>query len=125
MPDTSNIEARNVSALLQSRLNEVAVVHNGKIPLHWRLLAQWLHYVFPQDCPFPHVAGTLNPQTPMKFEESLGQDATTATEEEVEQFLKSDSAKLGPSPEAGAAMWNLKEHILDSSTPSDQASLTG
>jgi hypothetical protein len=123
MPDVASIESGNVSAALRSKLEEVAAIHNGKVPLHGRLLAQWLHYVFPQDCPFPHVAGTVNPQTPMKFEESLGQDATTVTEEEVEQFLKSDSAKLGPSPEAGAAMWNLKEHILDSATPSDQASL--
>jgi hypothetical protein len=122
MPDVASIESGNVSEALRSKLQEVAAIHNGKVPLHGRLLAQWLHYVFPQDCPFPHVAGTVNPQTPMKFEESLGQDSTTASEEEVEQFLKANSAQLGPSPDAGAAMWNLKEHILDASTPSDQSS---
>jgi hypothetical protein len=122
MPDVASIESGSVSGDLRSKLEEVAAIHNGQVPMHGRLLAQWLHYVFPQDCPFPHVAGTVNPQTPMKFEEVVGQDSTTVTEEEVEQFLKSDSANMNPSPDAGAAMWNLKEHILESSTPSDNAS---
>jgi len=121
MPDTSSIEATKVSAALRSRLEEVAAVHGGKVPLHGRLLAQWLHYVFPRDCPFPHLAGTFNPVTPVKYEEVLGAEATVASDEEVEQFLKSDAARHGPSPEAGAGMWNLKEHILESSTPSDRA----
>merc|ERR1719272_2781972 len=121
MPDVSSLEARNVSAALRSRLEEIALVHGGKVALHGRLLAQWLHSVFPRDCPFPHVAGTVNPQTPMTYEEVLGQDSTTASDEEVEQFLQSAAAHLVPSPEAGAGMWNLKEHILESSTPSDLA----
>jgi len=121
MPDTSSIEAGTVSDTLRSRLEEVAALHNGKVPIHGRLLAQWLHYVFPRDCPFPHLAGTVNPQTPVKYEELLGVDTSTASDEEVEQFLQSDAARANPSPQAGAAMWNLKEHILEASTPSDHA----
>jgi len=121
MHDTESIETGKVSATLRSRLEEVAAVHDGKVPLHGRLFAQWLHFAFPRDCPYPHLAGTVNPQTPMKFEEALGVDATTASDAEVEQFLKSDAARMDASPEAGAAMWNLKEHILESSTPSDLA----
>jgi hypothetical protein len=122
MLDTASIEAEKVSDTLRSRLEEVAAVNNGNVPLHGRLLAQWLHYAFPRDCPFPHLAGTVNPQTPMKFEEVLGEESTNASDEEVAQFLQSDAARLSPSPDAGAAMWNLKEHILESSTPSDFAS---
>jgi len=121
MPDTSSIQARKVSPALRSRLEEIAQVNGGKVPLHGRLLAQWLHFVFPRDCPFPHVAGTVNPQTPVKYEEVLGEDSTNASDDEVEQFLQSDAARMGPSPDAGAGMWNLKEHILESSTPSDLA----
>merc|ERR1719321_1423895 len=110
-----------VSEALRSRLDEVAAINKGKVPLHGRLFAQWLHFAFPRDCPFPHEAGIVNPQTPMKYEEVLGEDATTASDEEVEQFMKSDAARVSPSPDAGKAMWNLKEHILDSSTPSDRA----
>merc|ERR550537_1150729 len=122
MPDTASIEGVKVSDALRSRLEDVALVNKGKVPIHGRLLAQWLHYAFPRDCPFPHVAGTVSPQTPMKYEEVLGADSTSATDEEVEQFLTADAARVNPSPDAGAAMWNLKEHILESSTPSDIAS---
>jgi len=121
MPDTFSLEGEKVSETLRSRLEEVAALHNGKVPLHGRLFAQWLHYAFPRDCPFPHLAGTVNPQTPVKYEQILGADSTTASDEEVEQFLQSDAARVVPSPDAGAAMWNLKEHILESSTPSDHS----
>jgi hypothetical protein len=121
MPDTATIEADKVSDTLRSRLEEVAAVNHGKVPLHGRLFAQWLHYVFPRDCPFPHLAGTVKPLTPMKYEDALGEDSTNASDEEVAQFLQSDAARVSPSPDAGAAMWNLKEHILESSTPSDFA----
>jgi len=123
MPDSDySIEGgQGVSEGLISRLEEVAAVHNGKVPLHGRLFAQWLHFAFPRDCPFPHLAGTVNPQTQTKFEEVFGEDATTASDEEVEQFLQHDTARVASSPDAGAAMWTLKEHILESSTPSDLA----
>merc|ERR1719191_1422455 len=121
MPDTSFIEAWNVSASLRSRLEEVAAVHNGKIPLHGRLMAQWLHYAFPRDCPFPHEAGTVNPQTPVNYKESMGLDTDERTAEEIEQFLQAEAAQLSPSPDAGIGMWNLKEHVMESSTASDHA----
>jgi hypothetical protein len=119
MPDTASLEAGKVSETLRSRLEEVAALHHGKVPLHGRLFAQWLHFVFPRDCPFPHLVDTVNPMTPIKFEEALGEGSTDASDEEVAMFLQSEAAHLIPSPDAGAAMWNLKEHILESSTPSD------
>jgi hypothetical protein len=122
MPEVASIETGKIGETLRSRLEEVASVHGGKVPIHGRLLAQWLHFAFPRDCPFPHLAGTVNPQTPMKFEEVLGEDATTASDEEVAQFLKAEAATVQPSPDAGVAMWNLKEHILEASTPSDLSS---
>merc|ERR1719355_480567 len=71
MPDVTSGEVGKVNESLRSRLEEVAALHDGKVPLHGRLFAQWLHFVFPRDCPFPHEAGTVNPQTPMKYEEVL------------------------------------------------------
>merc|ERR1719454_91980 len=104
MPDTISIQVEKISDTLRSRLEDVASVNHGKVPLHGRLLAQWLHFVFPRDCPFPHEAGTVKPQTPMKYEEILGEDATTASDEEVEQFMTSEVAEVAPSPDAGKAM---------------------
>ena len=36
-------------------MEQVASHHGGKVPLHGRLFAQWLHHAFPRECPYPHV----------------------------------------------------------------------
>jgi hypothetical protein len=108
----------NVTEELRFRLQEVAAVHDGHIPIHGRLFAQWIHYVFPHECPYPHVAGTVNPETPLRWEESAGQDASLATEDEIEQYLKSEAARAPPSRDAGKGMWILHESILAKHAPS-------
>jgi len=48
---------------LSAQLNRISEAHGGQVPLHGRLFAQWLHYVFPRECPFPHKAGAYNTHT--------------------------------------------------------------
>jgi hypothetical protein len=55
---------RTLSPWLYHRLDEVAKHHGGRVPLHGRLFAQWLHYAYPRECQFPHVSGTINPIRP-------------------------------------------------------------
>merc|ERR1712113_327084 len=54
---------RNLSDTLLHHLDGIAVAHGGKVALHSRLFSQWMHHVFPNECSFPHEAGTMNPQT--------------------------------------------------------------
>jgi len=110
---------QNVGSLLVSRLAEVAAHHGGKIPLHGRLVAQWLHFVFPRECPYPHLAETINPVPAMEWEETFGKETSDVTEAEIAQFLESEAASVAPSPEAGLEMWNPHEVTLYASTPSD------
>jgi len=49
----------NLTAVMISQLELVAEQHGGKVPLHGRLFAQWLHYVFPHDCPYPQRTSEL------------------------------------------------------------------
>jgi len=56
-----------LSATLRAQLRSIADVRTGKVWLHGRLFAQWLHYVFPYECPFPHLSGTAKATTPMEF----------------------------------------------------------
>jgi hypothetical protein len=110
---------QNITASNMARLTEIDTHHKGMIPLHGRLLAQWLHFVFPRECPYPHMAKSINPQTPATWEAAVGQDAATATDAEVEQFLASESAQMAPSPDAGSTMWNPHEVTLQSATSPD------
>ena len=43
-----------------ARLKRLSEMHGGTVLLHGRLFAQWLHYMFPQVCPYPHRAGTTS-----------------------------------------------------------------
>lgn len=42
---------------LREQLLRIAETNGGKIPIHGRLFAQWLHYVFPRECAYPQKAG--------------------------------------------------------------------
>ena len=39
----------------------------GMVPVHGRLFAQWLHYAFPRECPFPHKSGETVSLSPLEF----------------------------------------------------------
>jgi hypothetical protein len=64
-------------ASFAQQLDEIAAQNAGKVPLHGRLFAQWLHYAFPRECPFPNKAGTATSATPAEYG-----DGFVATEEE-------------------------------------------
>jgi hypothetical protein len=52
---------------LAEQLDQIAEMHGGKVPLHGRLFAQWLHYAFPRECPFPHKIGMVSAVTPAEY----------------------------------------------------------
>eukprot|EP00929_Paragymnodinium_shiwhaense_P002775 TRINITY_DN10305_c0_g2_i1.p1 TRINITY_DN10305_c0_g2~~TRINITY_DN10305_c0_g2_i1.p1 ORF type:complete len:677 (+),score=132.34 TRINITY_DN10305_c0_g2_i1:124-2031(+) len=74
---------RELPASLLSRLEWVANHHGGRVPIHGRLFAQWLHNAFPRECPFPHEAGAASAQTPDEWMQANGQKSIQASEEEM------------------------------------------
>jgi len=60
-------EPPKIDDALRTQLLRIAETHGGKVPLHGRLFAQWLHYVFPRECPFPHKAGVHKALSPQQF----------------------------------------------------------
>merc|ERR1719502_389761 len=80
---------------LVQRLDDIAAGHQGVVPLHSRLFAQWMHHVYPRECPYPHVSGTTDSMLPDVFMNESGSDPT-ATEEEMRQYTaKSDDKADG------------------------------
>jgi hypothetical protein len=65
--DQMEEEHVRIGGTLRQRLTEVSERHGGEVRLHSRLFAQWLHYVFPQECPFPHKAGTVSKVSAMEY----------------------------------------------------------
>jgi hypothetical protein len=67
LPSDTVDAPRNISASLMSRLQEISAYHDGVVPLHGRLFAQWMHHVYPRECPFPHAAGSKVSMTPEEW----------------------------------------------------------
>merc|ERR1719378_1313054 len=109
MDDHNDVQVK-LSASQKAQLTGIADSHGGKVPLHGRLFAQWLHYVFPRECPFPHKVGSATASTPSEFGDSY-----IANDEEVKQHAK--NAKKPVTTDMAEDMqwmsqWSEEEELL-------------
>jgi len=114
----------NITKMHRGRLDDIARVNDGKIPMYGRLFARWLHFVHPQECPYPHAPGIVKPMTQQQWQEQVGVEEESVSDDEIKQHKESEFARQSASPYAGIDMWSLDEAHLDSSTPSDLDSVT-
>merc|ERR1719463_160941 len=98
-----------VSEPLRTKLDEVAQTHNGNVPLHGRLVAQWLHFVFPYECPYPHETGTITPKTPDEWRAERGDEADLVSDDEINQIIEMDAGFHPVSAEQAMISWTDKE----------------
>jgi hypothetical protein len=87
---SSTVTVQKLSASLRQRREEIAATHGGLVPLHGRLFAQWMHHVYPRECPYPHVSGTTDSKLPDEWVDESGGDVT-ATDEEMMQYIAQSS----------------------------------
>jgi len=110
---SDSIEApRNLSSGLVKALDQVATLHDGKVPLHGRLFAQWLHYAFPHECPYPYLTGKLTPLTQSEWIRKHGRDSD-ASELEKQNFMQAED-KIGSSKDQYMSQWTVEEEIYTS-----------
>lgn len=84
---TETVPARGtLDPKLMDRLEDIAR-QSGSVPLHGRLFAQWMHHAFPRECPYPHEAGTTNPQTPDEWMKTNGR-STQVSAQQIEQIAR-------------------------------------
>jgi hypothetical protein len=51
---SSSVDApRHVPTALSDKIQHIADLNGGTVPLHGRLFKQWLHFAFPNECPYP------------------------------------------------------------------------
>jgi len=104
-----------VSKALKTQLHQLASVMGGNVPLHGRLFAQWLHYVFPRECPFPHKTGSAVQVKPADF----GADFVATKEEMgrhahgVENATATWEARAAPpADDHHMSQWSHEEELL-------------
>jgi hypothetical protein len=100
----SNMSDHALSKDLEEKLRSIAERHGGQVPLHGRLFAQWLHFAFPHECPFPSVVASSAALTASEW---LDADKY-ASEDERKQHIQSSVASAAPAAEDFeiAGMWS-------------------
>jgi len=102
----------HLDASLRSQLDQIAAGNDGQVPLHGRLFAQWLHYVFPRQCPFPHKSGTASALTPAEFG-----DGFIASKNEMKTHAASVNetelvAAMGKEDLQWMSQWSPEEELI-------------
>jgi hypothetical protein len=98
---------------LQVKLEKIAETHQGKVPLHGRLFAQWMHFAFPQECPFPHRSGAILARSPAEFG-----DQYMATKSEMRRHMKKGNQSVTSAQNVsieeswGMSQWMDDEELL-------------
>jgi hypothetical protein len=93
---------------------------DGEVALHSRLFAQWLHYVFPHECPYPHLRGTFNPLTPSEWLQKHGTSSEASAQEMAEQMkFQSNQTKLQSNQtetlhDVFMSQWTMEDDLRDS-----------
>lgn len=95
---------RQLPNLLVEKLHAIAALHGGEVPLHGRLFAQWLHYAFPFECPYPSLMQSAAALTPSEWLEGQA----TANLEERTQHIATIGG-IGPSDADMMAQWTDDE----------------
>jgi len=98
-------EYAKIDSTMRDQLRRIADSQGGKVPLHGRLFAQWLHYAFPRECPFPHRAGTAAARTPMQFGDSFAISEEEVNKHVAEDVIQKDLAGLAPNASADMGDW--------------------
>jgi len=117
MSSSTVLSDRVLSGWLLQRLDEVASHHNGQVPLHGRLFAQWMHYAYPRECPFPHAHGEaelvrygkIASEADMKavIKESASQEVYLYDRQLSEESATAEELLLMHS-----AMWSMEEELV-------------
>jgi hypothetical protein len=115
---------------LVSQLEQIAATHGGKVPLHGRLFAQWLHYVFPRECPFPHKVGVASTVTPAEYGDSFFASAEEMTKHVAERNASDVPAAVRKEDMEWMSQWSpdeelIAEHIAGLRAPWERSYVVG
>mmetsp|Transcript_114733 Transcript_114733/g.364718 ORF Transcript_114733/g.364718 Transcript_114733/m.364718 type:complete len:593 (-) Transcript_114733:156-1934(-) len=104
--------APQLEGSLTSQLELIASAHGGQVPLHGRLFAQWLHYAFPRECPFPHKTGAVAALTPMEYGERYIASAEDMKAHAAQANASDSHAGLENEDLHWMSQWSAEEELI-------------
>jgi len=105
-------EPAHLNKELRLQLDQIAKNSGGAVPLHGRLFAQWLHYVFPRECPYPHKVGAVTSTTPAEYGEDF-----IASKEDMQKHAATASSvdipvSVGKEELQWMSQWSEDEELI-------------
>jgi len=97
---------------LTSQLEMIADAHGGQVPLHGRLFAQWLHFAFPRECPFPHKSGAVAALTPSEYGERYIASAEDMKAHAAQANASDSHAGLENEDLHWMSQWSAEEELI-------------
>ncbi|CAK0831538.1 unnamed protein product [Prorocentrum cordatum] len=115
LSNASSAGVRPLSPTLRQKLQEVAEHHGGRVPLHGRLFAQWMHYARPTECQYPHASGTTAPMRAEDWYAKTGLEPSVSADE-----MRAHAAVAGERPGSreeydeltAVSMWTMEEELI-------------
>jgi len=100
---------------LAKKLQEIAKLHKGDVPIYGRLFAQWLHFAFPYECPYPSLqAGNIKKEMwmPERRVETASSEEKLAAQQEA---LMANQTSEGDDTDVFDILWDDMEvlHIAE------------
>lgn len=92
LPSETVQAPRELPATLMAKLEEIAKYHQGTVPIHGRLFAQWMHHAYPLECPYPDES--ISPLTASEWLKATGSESSEASEEEMRQQIEADKCAI-------------------------------
>jgi len=113
LPSDTVHAPRNISLALLTKLDDIAHVHGGSVPLHGRLFAQWMHHAYPRECRYPHAIGVVNRISPSDWMDLMDVDTAEASEGDMEAHVSYDEQTIMTGAlKAEALPWSMAEELI-------------
>jgi len=125
---TSNLSSpsvdapRRLSKDLEEKLHAVAQRHGGEVPLHGRLFAQWMHFAFPLECPFPHIAGNSSVMSARHWRNTI-EDFRVTPEDKARIIQEGGANDQVPAADPVALEWS-EEEVLPLQEPQHRSTVS-
>merc|ERR1719491_291592 len=113
LPSSSVPAGHTLRPILVDRLHEIAKHHGGRVPMHGRMFSQWMHHAYPRECPYPHLAGTIQPQRTREYNAEKGVAPSILSEDlaGVMELVKAEEASSDMDSSEDCTMWSHHEEL--------------
>merc|ERR1719203_370711 len=112
LPSSTVPASRELHPILINRLQDIAMHHGGRVPLHGRLFAQWMHHAYPRECPYPHMSGTVRAQRIDEFQKQ-SQQSPDFSMQQIPDIVEKHRAAQAQSVVGGSNECTTWSHLVE------------